>query len=178
MRSYLSSRFLSSQWRAIAGRSITQTILCASLALCAGILTATAAYGASSKANTDSAKNHQGWEVGVIVPDGQAEVTGTWKVHPLVKTLLLAEVLYNPNNCGEYTPGNWVLESDPKYGNVYKGLVTGKLANGKCSKYRYTGDGVFYKWVVDIHATKDKFSERWYADGEYLPVTFDIILVK
>jgi hypothetical protein len=105
-------------------------------------------------------------------------VTGTFKVHPLVKTLLTAIVLYDPKNCDEYTPGNWTLNSDPKYGNVYEGHVTGHLANGACHKYIYTGEGIYYKWVVDPKATKDKFKATWKADGDKIPVTFDLILVK
>jgi hypothetical protein len=162
----------------------TQAVLLAALVLCAAILAGTPAFGASSKAHTDSTTNHEGWQIGVVIPDDQAEVsaaadlTGTFKVHPDVKTLLTAIVLYNTKNCGEYTPGNWTLNSNSKYGKEYEGHVSGHLANGACHKYVYTGEGIYYKWVSDIHATKDKFKATWKGDSDKIPVTFDLILVK
>jgi hypothetical protein len=156
----------------------------AALVLCATILAGTPAFGASSNAPSSSTTNHQGWKVGVLIADNQADVnatpdlTGTFKVHPLVKTLLTAIVLYNPKNCGEYTPGNWTLNSDSKYGDIYKGYVKGKLATGACHNFIYTGDGIYYKWVLDIHATKDKFKATWKGDSDKIPVTFDLDLVK
>jgi hypothetical protein len=168
----------------LASARQTQAVLLAALVLCAAILAGTPAFGASSKAHSNSTTNHQGWQVGVVIPDNQAEVnatadlTGTFKVHPDVKTLLTAIVLYNPKNCAEYTPGNWTLNSDSKYGDIYKGHVSGHLVNGACHKFIYTGDGIYYKWVLDIHATKDKFKATWKGDSDKIPVTFDLILVK
>jgi len=169
---------------ASAGARQTQAVLLAALVLCAAIVAGTPAFGASSKAPSNSTTNHRGWQVGVLIPDNQAvvkatsDVTGTFKIHPDVKTLLTAIVLYNPKNCAEYTPGNWTLNSDSKYGDIYKGLVKGKLATGACHKFIYTGDGIYYKWVVDIHATKDKFKATWKGDSDKIPVTFDLLLEK
>jgi hypothetical protein len=160
----------------------THAALIAALALCAAILAATPAFGATS--NAHSTTNHQGWRVGVVIPDDRQDMNATAntsltsKVHPNVKTLLTAIVLYNPKNCGEYSAGNWTVNSAAKYGNVYKGLVTGKLANGACHKYTYTGDAIYYKWVVDFKATKDKFKATWKADSDKIPVTFDLLLEK
>lgn len=183
-RSNLNLRVPLSPRFAWANARQNRTALFTALLLCAAALAAVPAFGATSKAHSDSTTSHQGWQVGVVIADDRRDVnatvdtTGTYKVHPLVKTLLTAIVLYNPKNCGEYTPGNWTLNSPSKYGDIYKGDVTGKLANGKCHKYTYTGDGIYYKWVLDIHATKDKFKATWKADSDKIPVTFDLLLEK
>jgi hypothetical protein len=156
------------------------------LTLCSTIGSVSPAYGATSKPHANSSSSHAGWQIGVLVPEGRSEAVGeftpdytlTTTVRPLVKTYLISFVLYNSKNCKEYTPGNWVLESPSKYGDIYKKEITGKLANGACSHYKFVSDAIYYKWVLDIHATKDKFTARWYADGEYLPWTFDLKLKK
>jgi hypothetical protein len=183
-RSNSKMRVLPSPQFAWANARQTYKAFLAVLVLCAAIAVATPAFGATSKAHSDSATNHQGWQVAVVIPDHQRDVnatvglTGTYKVHPLVKTLLTAIVLINPKNCAEYAPGSWTTDSAAKYGDVYKGLVTGRLVDGACHKYKYTGDGIYYKWVADFQATKDKFKATWKAADSKVPVTFDLLLEK
>jgi hypothetical protein len=191
IKSYPCLRVLLSLRLAITSARQTQAFLFTTLVLCAAILAGTPAYGASSKPNANSTSAQHDWKVGVVIPDGQEgisdfnpnvsgvhpDTSGYFTVHPDVKTLLVWLVLYNSKTCEEISPGNWTLNSGSKYGNEYKGYVSGKLSNGDCHAYKFTGDGIYYKWVRDPYATHDKFKATWKADGYSVPVTFYMTLV-
>jgi hypothetical protein len=166
MRSYLNLRRLPWTRSTIASARQTQAILLAALALCVAIFTATPAYGASSKAHSDSTANNQNWKIGTMMPDDPADAAG---LHFDVTYRLYDLVLYNPKNCAEITAGSWA-NTAPIYGRVGQGYVYGHLANGDCPAYTYRFRAIYYEWTRDPSATKDHFKAYWYGAGHKSPI--------
>lgn len=98
---------------------------------------------------------------------------GTWTTYPYVNKFLVSFVAYN-EYCQEVTAGYWTEGSiGPKYGLVTQALVKGKLSNGDCSEYIYTGAGIFYQWVDKTSSTHDdEFKANWHGAGLENKVTF------
>jgi len=183
IKSHLNLSFLPSPRFAIAGRRTTQTIFLATLALCAAIYTATPAYGSSSKASADAASKSQDWKLGVVIPDGQAnvaaftsdvsdvnsDVTFTYKkVRPGVTYELTNSVWYIASTCKDVAPGSW-SGTVPTYGKVTQGNVHGRLANGDCPGKTFTSRAIFYEWTHDKNAKQDHFSAHNSYDGHSTP---------
>jgi hypothetical protein len=109
-------------------------------------------------------------------PDGETRsYYGTWTAYPYVHEFLVSFVAYN-DYCEEITPGSWYEGSvAPKYGIVTQKHVKGKLSNGDCSDYIFTGAGIFYQWVDKTSSSRsDEFKANWKGAGMENKVTFYI----
>jgi hypothetical protein len=200
MRSYLNLRCLPAKCFAVASTRQSQTSLLGAFALCAAMLaTGTLAYPASRNPNAPSPSNGsimaptisseeaaakgETLHYAMVVPDGESEAAlsvdpltsyyGTWTVYPFTKKFLTSFVAYN-NKCQEVGHGTWYEGSvAPKYGQVTQALVKGKLSNGACSKYIFTGAGIYYKWVYKTGSThNDEFKAYWKGGSLQNNVTF------
>lgn len=202
MRSSLNLRALSSTGSKLATSRIAFTAL-AAVALLAGS-TAFASSRNNSGSNAPAASNaagkmapmitpeeaaakHQVLKYAAVVSEGDFQNSsfmsdgetksyyGTWTVYPYQNTLLVSFVAYN-EYCQEVTPGYWTEGSiGPRYGEVTQAQVRGRLSNGDCSGYIYTGAGVFYKWVYSTGSThNDEFKANWHGGSLENKVTFYI----
>jgi hypothetical protein len=202
MRFSLNLRFLPSTRSRIAPARRFQTSIIAAVALCAAVLAAgTPVFAASRNATSPSpsksdqmaptispeeaAAQHQTLKYAAVVAEGDSQVAamtfavdstsyyGTWTVYPDATKLLVSFVAYN-KYCQEVTPGYWTEGSiGPKYGEVAQGLVKGRLSNGDCSQYIFTGAGIYYKWVYHTGSThNDEFKANWHGGGLENMVTF------
>jgi hypothetical protein len=199
MRSYLNLRFLPSMGIARA-RKFQTSLICA-VALCAAVLAAsTPVFAASRNTNAASPDNsskmaptispeeaaaqHQTLKFAAVVSEsesqdaammaeGETSYYGTWTVYPYSRKFLVSFVAYN-RYCQEVTSGYWTEGSiGPKYGQVTQGLVKGRLSNGDCPQYIYTGAGIYYKWVYQTGSThNDEFKANWHGGGLENMVTF------
>jgi hypothetical protein len=205
MRFYLNLRFLPSTGSRIARASKFQTSMIAAVTLCAAVLAAgTPVFAASRNATPaspskgdqmaptispeEAAAQHQTLKYAAVVAEGEsqaAEMTfavesssyyGTWTVYPYSRKLLVSFVAYN-KYCQEVTPGYWTEGSiGPKYGQVTQGLVKGRLTNGDCPQYIFTGAGIYYKWVSQTGFThNDEFKANWHGAGMENMVTFYLL---
>ena len=108
-------------------------------------------------------------------PDSETKsYYGTWTAYPYVQEFLVSFVANNV--CQEVTPGSWYEGSvAPKYGIVTQAHVKGRLGNGECSDYVFTGAGIFYQWVHKTSSSRsDEFKANWKGGGMENKVTFDI----
>ena len=102
-----------------------------------------------------------------VDPDGETKsYYGTWTAYPYVHEFLVSFVAYN-EYCQEITAGSWYEGSiAPKYGIVTQEHVKGKLENGECSDYVFTGAGIFYQWVDKTSSSRsDEFKANWKGAG-------------
>jgi hypothetical protein len=201
MRFSLNLRFLPSTGSRIARARKFQTSMMAAVALCAAVLAGTPAFAATrnatpaspSKADQmaptispeEAAAQHQTLKYAAVVTEGEPQAAtmtfsvdsksyyGTWTVYPDSRKLLVSFVAYN-KYCQEVTPGYWTEGSiGPKYGDVTQGLVKGRLSNGDCPQYIFTGAGIYYKWVSHTGSThNDEFKANWHGAGMENMVTF------
>jgi hypothetical protein len=135
----------------------------------------------------EAAAKHQTLKFAAVIADGDFQNAsfmtdgetksyyGTWTVYPFQNTLLVSFVAYN-EYCQEVTPGYWTEGSiGPKYGEVTQAHHKGRLSNGDCPGWIFTGAGVFYKWVHSTGSThNDEFKANWHGAGLENKVTFYI----
>lgn len=110
----------------------------------------------------------------VADPDGETRsYYGTWIAYPYVHEFLVSFVAYN-EYCQEVSAGSWYEGSiAPKYGLVTQDHVKGRLDNGDCSDYVFTGAGIFYQWVDKTGSSRnDEFEAYWKGAGMENKVTF------
>lgn len=106
-------------------------------------------------------------------PVGETSYYGVWTTYPYVHRFLVSFVAYN-DYCQEITPGYWTEGSiGPSFGLVTQAHVKGRLSNGDCSQYVYTGAGIFYQWVYNTnYYQNDEFKANWHGGGLENKVTF------
>lgn len=174
MNYVLNRRSLFATRSAVAGNRKSQSILLAALALCLTVYTSIPAYGASSKASSNSTSSHQGIHYGTSAPDSRSPIAAAsgfqpdltliyTGIRPGVTYYLTDLVLYN-DRCQEVTPGSW-SGTEPTYGVVNQGYVYGHLSNGDCPGVRFKFRAIYYTWTHDKHAKTDEFKAHWSGDG-------------
>jgi hypothetical protein len=199
--SNLNLRFLPSTGSWIARARKSQTSMIGAAVLCAVALTlGTPAFAASRNTNAagpnsgrqmaptvsaeEAAAQHQTLKFAAVVSadesqdatmmaQGETSYYGTWTVYPYARKFLVSFVAYN-RYCQEVTPGYWTLGSiAPKYGKLTEQYVKGRLSNGDCSQYIYTGTGIYYDWVYKTGTThNDEFKATWHGGSVQNMVTF------
>ncbi len=135
----------------------------------------------------EAAAKHQTLKYAAVVADGDFQNAsfmtdgetksyfGTWTVYPYQNTLLVSFVAYN-EYCQEVTPGYWTAGSvNSKYGEVTQAYHKGRLSNGDCPGWIFTGRAVYYKWVYSTGSThNDEFKANWHGGSLENKVTFYI----